>query len=94
MEPTKGRKGPLSGVYVSVKDCICVKGVQSAAGSRILEGYRPTFDATVVRKAKEAGASIIGKTNQDEFGFGTFSTNSGFEIPKNPHDPERSCGGS
>jgi aspartyl-tRNA(Asn)/glutamyl-tRNA(Gln) amidotransferase subunit A len=77
-----------------VKDCICVKGVQSAAGSRILEGYEPPFDATAVARIREAGGILIGKTSQDEFGFGTFSVNSGFRIPKNPHDPCRSCGGS
>ena len=88
------KKGRLSGVAVSVKDCLCVKGVQSAAGSRVLEGYEPPFDATAVARAKEEGAVIIGKTNQDEFGFGTFSINSGFAVPKNPLDPSRSCGGS
>ena len=82
------------GLPVSLKDNICLQGVQSAAGSKILEGYKPTFDATVVEKAKGHGCQIIGKTNQDEFGFGTFSTNSGYGIPKNPLDPERSCGGS
>ncbi len=86
--------GMLSGLPVSVKDCICVKGMQSAAGSRILEGYRPPFDATAVRRVKDSGGVIIGKTNQDEFGFGTFSVNSGFGIPKNPIDPSRTCGGS
>jgi len=88
------KKGLLSGIAVSVKDCICVKGVQSTAGSRILQGYEPTFDATAVTRVREAGGIIIGKTSQDEFGFGTFSVNSGFGIPKNPHDPSRSCGGS
>jgi aspartyl-tRNA(Asn)/glutamyl-tRNA(Gln) amidotransferase subunit A len=88
--------GRLFGVPVSVKDCICVKGVESRAGSKILEGYFPTFDATVVLKAKAEGAIIIGKTSQDEFGFGTFSTNTGlgFKAPRNPLDSERSCGGS
>jgi len=87
-------KGSLSGIAVSVKDCICVKDVQSAAGSQILQGYKPTFDATVVAKMKQTGGILIGKTSQDEFGFGTFSTNSGFQVPKNPHDPSRCCGGS
>lgn len=86
--------GKLSKFLVSVKDCICVEGLQSAAGSRILECYKPPFNATVVMRVKEAGGVIIGKTNQDEFGFGTFSVNSGYGIPKNPHDPGRSCGGS
>jgi aspartyl-tRNA(Asn)/glutamyl-tRNA(Gln) amidotransferase subunit A len=88
------KKGILSGISVSIKDNICVKGVQATAGSRILEGYEPPFNATAVARIKEAGGIIIGKTNQDEFGFGTFCTNSGFKVPKNPHDPKRCCGGS
>ncbi len=94
-EVKKGRKGKLLGVPVSVKDCICVKGVESRAGSKILEGYKPVFDATCVRKAKDEGAIILGKTVQDEFGFGTFSTNvTAGKIPLNPLDGQRSCGGS
>ena len=86
----------LLGVAVSVKDGICVKGVESTAGSRILKGYKPLFDATVIRKVKDAGGIIIGKTGQDEFGFGSFSVNVGldFKIPRNPFDKQRSCGGS
>jgi len=84
----------LYGLPISVKDNICVKGVQSCAGSKILEGYIPPFDATAVANIKAHGGRIIGKTNQDEFGFGTFSTNCAFGVPKNPLDPERSCGGS
>ncbi|MCH8329287.1 MAG: Asp-tRNA(Asn)/Glu-tRNA(Gln) amidotransferase subunit GatA [Nanoarchaeota archaeon] len=86
----------LLGVAVSVKDAICVKGVESTAGSRILKGYKPLFDATVIKKVKDAGGIIIGKTAQDEFGFGSFSVNVGlgFEIPKNPFDKQRACGGS
>ena len=86
----------LLGVAISVKDAICVKGVESTAGSRILKGYKPLFDATVIRKVKEEGGIIIGKTSQDEFGFGSFSVNVGlgFEVPKNPFDKRRSCGGS
>ncbi|HLD89219.1 MAG TPA: amidase family protein [Candidatus Nanoarchaeia archaeon] len=86
----------LLGLPVSVKDCICVRGVESRAGSKVLEGYVPLFDAVVVKKLREEGAIIIGKTSQDEFGFGSFSTNVGigFGIPKNPFDKERSCGGS
>ena len=85
---------PLFGLPISVKDCICVKDMQSSAGSHILEGYAPPFDATCVALVKKKGARILGKTNQDEFGFGTFSVNSGYGIPKNPLDPARSCGGS
>ncbi len=90
------KKGKLSGVLVSVKDCICVKDMESTAGSKILESYRPLFDATAVKKLREEGAIIIGKTAQDEFGFGSFATNMGvgFAAPLNPFDKERVCGGS
>ncbi|MBN2330377.1 MAG: Asp-tRNA(Asn)/Glu-tRNA(Gln) amidotransferase subunit GatA [Candidatus Aenigmarchaeota archaeon] len=88
------RGGRLAGLPVSVKDCICTKGIQSTAGSRILEGYVPPFDATCVERVKQAGAEVVGKTAQDEFGFGTFSTNCAFGVPTNPIDPSRSCGGS
>jgi len=83
----------LLGIMISAKDAICVKGVDSTAGSKILEGYKPLFDATVIKKAVEQGAIIIGKTAQDEFGFGSFSVNTN-NIPKNPYDKTRSCGGS
>jgi len=86
--------GKLKGIAVSVKDNICVKGMQSAAGSKILEGYIPPFDATVVAKVRNEGGFILGKTTQDEFGFGTFSVHSPYGIPKNPHDKTRSAGGS
>jgi len=93
---TGRNKGMLPGVPLSVKDCICVQGIESRAGSKILSGYEPLFDATVIERARAEGAIIIGKTSQDEFGFGTFNTNVGigFEIPKNPHDIKRCCGGS
>ena len=83
----------LLGVAISVKDAICVRGVESTAGSRILKGYRPLFNATVIEKAIQEGAIIVGKTAQDEFGFGVFSINT-FNIPKNPIDKDRTCGGS
>jgi aspartyl-tRNA(Asn)/glutamyl-tRNA(Gln) amidotransferase subunit A len=78
----------------SAKDNLCTKEFQARAGSKILEGYRPPFDATPVRKLREMGGLLLGKTNMDEFGFGTFSTNSGFDIPLNPFDTKRACGGS
>lgn len=87
-------KGPLSGIFVSVKDNICTKGIQTTAGSRILEGYIPPFNATCVDRVLEAGGTILGKTAMDEFGFGTFSVNCAYGVPKNPMDTERSCGGS
>jgi len=87
-------EGRLKGYTVSVKDNVCVKGLQSTAGSKVLEGYVPPFDATVIAKCRAEGASILGKTTQDEFGFGTFNVNTPFSKPLNPHDPERSTGGS
>lgn len=86
--------GRLKGISVSVKDNICVKGLESKAGSKILEGYIPPFDATVVAKCRKEGAFILGKTTQDEFGFGTFNVNTPFDIPRNPYDLARSSGGS
>ena len=86
--------GKLYGLAISVKDNICTKGLQTTAGSKILEGYIPPFDATCIERAKAEGAFIIGKTTQDEFGFGTFSVNTKYPIPKNPFDIERTCGGS
>lgn len=82
------------GLPISVKDNICTRGIQSTAGSKILEGYIPHFDATAVERLRNEGARVLGKTQQDEFGFGTFSVNSAYGIPKNPYDPQRSTGGS
>jgi aspartyl-tRNA(Asn)/glutamyl-tRNA(Gln) amidotransferase subunit A len=88
------RTGLLRGYAVSVKDNICVQGMESTAGSKILKGYIPPFDATVVAKCRAEGASILGKTTQDEFGFGTFNVNTPYNKPLNPHDTARSTGGS
>ncbi|PSH01933.1 MAG: Asp-tRNA(Asn)/Glu-tRNA(Gln) amidotransferase subunit GatA [Nanohaloarchaea archaeon SW_10_44_10] len=84
----------LSGVPFVVKDAICTENVTTSAGSKVIENYEPVFDATVVERLKNAGAVFYGKTNQDEFGFGTFSTNCSFGTPRNPHDKERVVGGS
>ena len=78
----------------SAKDNLTSYDFETCAGSKILKGYRPPFDATPIKKMREAGGFLAGKTNMDEFGFGTFSANSGFGIPKNPYDLNRSCGGS
>lgn len=86
--------GEISGVPFVVKDAICAENVATSAGSSIIEDYRPVFDSTVVKRLKDAGAKFYGKTQQDEFGFGTFCTNCAFETPRNPHDPERVVGGS
>ena len=92
----KHATGRLAGLFISVKDAIAVKGVESRAGSKILEGYAPPFNSTAVKKAVDEGAIIIGKTAQDEFGFGGFSVNVGvgFKKPLNPFDKERATGGS
>ncbi len=84
---------PNEGIPIAIKDNICTKGIKTTAGSKILEPYHPVFDATIVERLKKSGYSVLGKTAMDEFGFGTFSANT-FQIPKNPHDPKRSCGGS
>ena len=94
IEEGEAGSGELENVPFVVKDAICTEGVTTSAGSRILENYEPVFDATVVKRLKDAGAKFFGKTAQDEFGFGTFSTNNAFGTPKNPHDPERVVGGS
>lgn len=92
--PDQVGEGELNGMPFVVKDAICTSGTTSSAGSKMLENYRPVFDAAVVERLKEEGATFYGKTNMDEFGFGTFSTSCAFETPKNPHDPERVVGGS
>jgi aspartyl-tRNA(Asn)/glutamyl-tRNA(Gln) amidotransferase subunit A len=93
-KPERVTGGRLNGLPVPVKDNICTRGIQTTAGSKILEGYVPPFDATVVNRLKKEGAMIVGKTAMDEFGFGSFSHYCAYGIPRNPHDPERSCGGS
>jgi aspartyl-tRNA(Asn)/glutamyl-tRNA(Gln) amidotransferase subunit A len=90
--PTDG--GPLRGVPLAVKDLFCTKDVPSQAGSRILEGYRPPYTATVVEKLARAGAPLLGKTNQDEFAMGSSNENSAFGPVLNPWDRTRVPGGS
>lgn len=72
--------GPLAGVPVAVKDNICTADMPSTGGSRILEGYRPAVDATAVRRLRERGGIVIGKTNLDEFGMGSTTEASGFQV--------------
>ena len=86
-------ESPKSGIPIAIKDSICTKGIQSSAGSAILKGYVPPFDATVISRLKNKGYSVLGKTAMDEFGFGTLCTNTS-RVPKNPIDPARACGGS
>jgi aspartyl-tRNA(Asn)/glutamyl-tRNA(Gln) amidotransferase subunit A len=96
LKNSKLRNKSLFGVPISVKDAICVKDVSTRSSSKILDGYEPLFDATVIKKIKDKGGIIIGKTLQDEFGFGGFAVNTGvdFPIPKNPFDKTRVAGGS
>ena len=85
---------PLGGVPLAVKDLFCTEGVPSQAGSKILEGYRPPYTATVVAQVAEAGAPLLGKTNQDEFAMGSSTENSAFGPARNPWDESRVPGGS
>jgi aspartyl-tRNA(Asn)/glutamyl-tRNA(Gln) amidotransferase subunit A len=93
-EPAASESAPLAGVPVAVKDLFCTEGVPSQAGSRILEGYRPPYSATVVEKLRQAGAPLLGKTNQDEFAMGSSNENSAYGPVLNPWDRGRVPGGS
>jgi aspartyl-tRNA(Asn)/glutamyl-tRNA(Gln) amidotransferase subunit A len=89
-----GEPGPLGGVPLAVKDLFCTAGVPSQSGSRILEGYLPPYTATAVSRLTDAGATLLAKTNQDEFAMGSSNENSAYGPVLNPWDRERVPGGS
>ncbi len=86
--------GPLAGVPVALKDNLCTRGIPTTCSSRILAGWRPPYDATVVQRVAAAGGVAIGKTNLDEFAMGSSTENSAFGPTRNPRDPSRVPGGS
>jgi aspartyl-tRNA(Asn)/glutamyl-tRNA(Gln) amidotransferase subunit A len=86
--------GPLAGVPIALKDNLCTRGIPTTCSSKILDGWRPPYTATVVDHVVDAGAIPIAKTNLDEFAMGSSTENSAFGVTHNPHDPTRVAGGS
>ncbi len=89
-----GLAGPLTGIPMAVKDVLCVRGVETTAGSQILRGFRPPYEGTAVARLREAGVVFLGMTNCDEFAMGSSTENSGYFATHNPWDLSRVPGGS
>ena len=90
----EGEATPLAGIPVAIKDVLCVRGVETTAGSQILRGYRPPYTATAVQRLFDAGAVMLGVTNCDEFAMGSSTENSSYFPTRNPWDTDRVPGGS
>jgi aspartyl-tRNA(Asn)/glutamyl-tRNA(Gln) amidotransferase subunit A len=90
----KGEINVLTGIPYSVKDAICTEGIRSTGAAKILDNYIPPYEATVIKKIREQGGVLLGKTNCDAFGHGVSTENSMYGITKNPHDITKVAGGS